>query len=152
MSTEPPHLAASRSIAWRLTLLLTLLLTIAAAGTAVAALSYGQTAATRAFDRLLTGAALQIAERIDVVEGETVIDIPLSAFGLLSLASEDRIFYRIIGPDGETLTGDETVPLPGVTDNGDGPRLYDAEFSGEAIRAIKTVSYTHLTLPTIYSV
>jgi len=125
VSTEPPHLAASRSIAWRLTLLLTLLLTIAAAGTAVAALSYGQTAATRAFDRLLTGAALQIAERIDVVEGETVIDIPLSAFGLLSLASEDRIFYRIIGPDGETL------------DNGDGPRLYDAEFSGEAIRAIK---------------
>jgi two-component system, OmpR family, sensor histidine kinase TctE len=137
VSTEPPHLAASRSIAWRLTLLLTLLLTIAAAGTAVAALSYGQTAATRAFDRLLTGAALQIAERIDVVEGETVIDIPLSAFGLLSLASEDRIFYRIIGPDGETLTGDETVPLPDVPDRDGGPLLYDAEFSGEAIRAIK---------------
>jgi len=134
-----PHLAKSRSrsIAWRLTLLLTLLLTIAAAGTVVAALSYGQTAATRAFDRLLTGAALQIAERIGVVEGETVIDIPLSAFGLLSLASEDRIFYRIIGPGGETLTGDETFPLPDAAGGRDEPLLYDAVFSGEAVRAIK---------------
>ena len=126
----------SRSIAWRLTLLLTLLLTIAAAGTVVAALSYGQTAATRAFDRLLTGAALQIAERISVIEGETVIDIPLSAFGLLSLASEDRIFYRIIAPDGETLTGDESFPLPDTAATGDEPVLYDADFSGEPVRAI----------------
>ena len=127
----------SRSIAWRLTLLLTLLLTIAAAGTVIAALSYGQTAATRAFDRLLTGAALQIAERISVVEGETVIDIPLSAFGLLSLAAEDRIFYRIIAPGGETLTGDESFPLPDTSGNSAGPLLYDAEFSGEAVRAIR---------------
>lgn len=125
-----------RSIAWRLTLLLTLLLTIAAAGTVVAALSYGQTAATRAFDRLLTGAALQIAERISVVEGETVVDIPLSAFGLLSLAPEDRIFYRIIGPEGQTLTGDESFPLPEASARSDGPLLYDTAFSGEAVRAI----------------
>lgn len=138
MSVPLPYPAAgrSRSIAGRLTLLLTLLLTIAAAGTALAALSYGQTAATRAFDRLLTGAALQIAERISVVEGETVIDIPLSAFGLLSLASEDRIFYRIDGPGGETLTGDESFPLPDAAGTADAPLLYDTEFSGEAVRAI----------------
>ena len=138
MSLSVPGLVAgrSRSIAWRLTLLLTLLLTIAAAGTLAAALSYGQTAATRAFDRLLTGAALQIAERISVEEGETVIDIPLSAFGLLSLASEDRIFYRIIGPGGETLTGDESFPLPDARGGVDAPLLYDTEFSGEAVRAI----------------
>ncbi|MBC7283319.1 sensor histidine kinase [Hoeflea sp.] len=135
MTPSLPSAGRSRSIAWRLTLLLTLLLTIAAAGTVIAALSYGQTAATRAFDRLLTGAALQIAERISVVEGETVVDIPLSAFGLLSLASEDRIFYRIIGPDGETITGDESFPLP--DDTGDAPLLYDTEFSGEAVRAIR---------------
>lgn len=126
----------SRSIAWRLTLLLTLLLTIAAAGTAVAAFSYGQTAATRAFDRLLTGAALQIAERITVEEGETVIDIPLSAFGLLSLASEDRIFYRIVGLSGETITGDESFPLPAITNDNRSPLLYDTVFSGETVRAI----------------
>jgi two-component system sensor histidine kinase TctE len=125
------------SIAWRLTLLLTLLLTIAAAGTVVAALSYGQTAATRAFDRLLTGAALQIAERISVIDGETVVDIPLSAFGLLSLAAEDRIFYRVIGADGGTLTGDENFPLPGEAAEHNEPLLYDAWFSGEAVRAIK---------------
>ncbi|WP_412049848.1 sensor histidine kinase [Hoeflea sp. Naph1] len=129
--------ATAHSIAWRLTLLLTLLLTIAVAGTVYAALSYGQTAATRAFDRLLTGAALQITERISVVEGETVIDIPLSAFGLLSLASEDRIFYRILGPDGVTLTGDENFPLPEQTAPRDEPLLYDADFSGEAVRAIR---------------
>lgn len=139
MNILSPHpvQSRSRSIAWRLTLLLTLLLTIAAAGTVVAALSYGQTAATRAFDRLLTGAALQIAERIGVVEGETVVDIPLSAFGLLSLASEDRIFYRIIGPGGETLTGDEAFPLPDDASGRGEPLLYDAVFSGEAVRAIK---------------
>lgn len=116
---------------------MTLLLTIAVAGTVVAALSYGQTAATRAFDRLLTGAALQIAERISVIEGETVVDIPLSAFGLLSLAAEDRIFYRVIGPDGVTLTGDETFPLPEGPARRNEVRLYDANFSGEPVRAIE---------------
>lgn len=124
------------SIAWRLTLMLTIVLTIAATGTIIAAYAYGRTAATRAFDRLLTGAALQISERISVVEGETVVDIPLSAFGLLSLASEDRIFYRIIDPSGQTLTGDESFPLPEDAAPGDGQLLYDTEFSGEPVRAI----------------
>jgi len=137
LSPSFPSSGRSRSIAWRLTLLLTLLLTIAAAGTLAAALSYGQTAATRAFDRLLTGAALQIAERITVEEGETVIDIPLSAFGLLSLASEDRIFYRIIGLAGETLTGDESFPQPDTRGDGTAPLLYDTVFSGEPVRAIR---------------
>ncbi|OCW59224.1 sensor histidine kinase [Hoeflea olei] len=139
MSDAPfgPQAFPSRSIAWRLTLLLTLLLTIAAAATLAAALSYGQTAATRAFDRLLTGAALQIAERISVEDGETVVDIPLSAFGLLSLAAEDRIFYRVIGPDGSTLTGDESFPLPDRAKAQSGSVLYDTTFSGEPVRAIR---------------
>lgn len=124
------------SIAGRLTLMLTLVLTIAATGTIIAAYAYGRTAATRAFDRLLTGAALQISERISVVEGETVVDIPLSAFGLLSLASEDRIFYRVLDPVGATLTGDEAFPLPDEVRAGDAQMLYDAEFSGEPVRAI----------------
>ena len=66
---------------------------------------YGRSAANSAFDRLLTGAVLQVAEAVYVREGELAVDIPLSAFQLLSLANNDRIYYRVVGLNGETITG-----------------------------------------------
>ncbi|HET7412611.1 MAG TPA: sensor histidine kinase [Pararhizobium sp.] len=122
------------SIALRLAISLTVVLAVAAAATIFASYSYGRRAADGAFDRLLTGAALQITERISVVDGKPIVDIPLSAFELLSLARNDRIFYRIVGPSGRTLTGYPDFPLPAESLTQE--TLYNTVYDGVPVRAV----------------
>lgn len=78
----------------------------------IAAFAYGREAARSAYDRLLLGAATNIASAIAVQDGQPEIELPVSAFELLALAPDDRIGYRIIGPDGTTLTGYDELVLP----------------------------------------
>ncbi|WP_422071251.1 sensor histidine kinase [Tranquillimonas rosea] len=78
----------------------------------VAALAYGRHAAREAYDRLLVGAASDIAESITIRDGQPVVDMPVSAFELLSLARKDRIDYRVVDRDGRTLTGSAEAPRP----------------------------------------
>lgn len=70
-----------------------------------AAWYYGQTAANKTYDQLLRGAALQIASGITQIDGKLIVNLPSSAFELLGFAERDRIFYRIVGPDGATVSG-----------------------------------------------
>jgi two-component system, OmpR family, sensor histidine kinase TctE len=56
-------------------------------------------------DRVLAGSALAIAERVTMdVSGRIEIDIPYSALEMLASTAEDRVFYRVDGPEG-FLTG-----------------------------------------------
>ncbi|WP_165840115.1 sensor histidine kinase [Motiliproteus coralliicola] len=108
-----------------------------------AAQAYGERAARLSYDRLLTGAALQIAENIQIRNGEVVIDLPRSAFETLALAPQDRVFYAIVETNGQFITGYPDLPIqglawgrgadlnnPGVTL----PVFYDEQYSGEPVR------------------
>ena len=110
---------------------------LAASAALWSAWNYGIQAANEAYDRLLTGASLQIAERVSVADGEVLVDLPSSAFELLSLARNDRVFYRVIGTDGETLTGYPDLPLPSDV-GAAGQSAYEATYSGETVRAVMT--------------
>lgn len=136
--TEPAskRRRASQSIAMRLGVLLTLVLAAAVAAVMFATYRYGRSAADQAFDRLLTGAALQISERISVVDGKPVVDIPVSAFELMSLAHNDRIFYRVVGPHGATLTGYDDFPLPSGPPSDSHRRVYETTYDGVPVRAV----------------
>ncbi|WP_163847393.1 sensor histidine kinase [Pseudooceanicola aestuarii] len=101
----------------------------------LAALAYGRAAARDAFDRLLVGAAANIADSVSIVDGTPVVDLPVSAFELLALAPEDRIAYQVAGPDGTVLTGYADLPRPEDRARGR-PRLYDAPFGAEPARYI----------------
>ena len=70
-----------------------------------AAWFYARVAADDAYDRLLVGAALQIAESIYAQGGTVSVDPPVSAFETLSLSTNDRIFYKVVDPRGDVLTG-----------------------------------------------
>ena len=127
----PPR---GQSLAFRLAGAMAFLLILVVLATIAAATRFGQSASDEAFDRLLRGAALQIAERVFVSDGEARVDLPVSAFELLSLATSDRVFYRIVGPDGETMTGYDDLPLPRSQAS---DTVYDARFMGADIRAVK---------------
>ncbi|KXF75481.1 histidine kinase [Paramesorhizobium deserti] len=93
------------SLFWRLALRVALVLCTGAALLITAAWYYARAAADDAYDRLLLGAAIQMAESLTVDAGHLVINLPSSAFELLGLAASDRIFYRVVDPAGRTLTG-----------------------------------------------
>nr|WP_067292651.1 sensor histidine kinase [Marinobacterium profundum] len=114
-----------------------------------AAQSYAQNAAQLSYDRLLTGAALQIAEQISLRQGRVVADLPRAAFETLALAPDDRVYYRIMGPGGEHITGYDDLPgAPARVgkmahgssqgDAGDAFRkqFFDADYRGEAVRFV----------------
>lgn len=133
MTIAAPTAGTTLSIALRLGTAMALILVLVVAGTIAAANRYGEAAADEAFDRLLRGAALQIAERVTVIDGTTSVDLPVAAFELLSLARSDRVFYRIVGPDMQTVTGYDDLPL--AARPGSGEQVYDATFKGVDIRA-----------------
>lgn len=126
---------ATLSLKSRVALAVTAVLFLGGALVLVAALAYGRQAAREAYDRLLLGAAADIAATITVRDGEASVDMPVSAFELLSLARDDRIRYRVVAPDGATLTGDATAPLPEAVGR-DESVFYEGSFGAEPARYV----------------
>jgi two-component system sensor histidine kinase TctE len=98
---------------------------------AIASLAYGKQAARQSYDRLLLGAAQDIAESTKIVDGAPIVDLPVSAFSLLSLALDDRISYAVRDENGVLLTGYDTSPMS--RDRSD-QVLFDADLQGEDAR------------------
>ena len=123
------------SLTARVALGVSMLLVLGGVMVSIAAFAYGREAARTAYDRLLLGAANDIASAIAVQDGKPVLELPVSAFELLALAPDDRIGYRIVGPRGETLTGYEDISLPeGREISGSG--FFDGRFFGEDARFV----------------
>ncbi len=116
-----------------------------------AAQSYAQRSAQLSYDRLLTGAALQIAEQISLRQGQVVADLPRAAFETLALAPDDRVYYRIMGPGDEHITGYADLPAaPAVRTRNSGrvgnaaptddetfrKIFFDADYRGEPVRFV----------------
>ncbi|MFE1602952.1 sensor histidine kinase [Methylobacterium sp. ID0610] len=99
-------------------------------------------AADQAYDRLLVGAALQIAETIASDGREITVDPPFSAFETLGLAPRDRIFYKVVDPADALLTGSADLAVPVDRSRlAEGPLLLDAAHRGEPVRVVVTGRY-----------
>lgn len=95
-----------------------------------------QLAANKAYDRVLLGAALAIADQVFVLEDQLEVDIPSSALEMLSSEAQDRVYYQVSLTGGEVITGYPDLPLqtiPPAVRAGD-TRFWDATYRGEEIR------------------
>lgn len=128
MPNDPVRRTAG-SLRFRLAVGVVLILAIGGIAVAFAAFAYGRSAAQQSYDRLLVGAANQIAGSLSLREGEIVVDIPVSAFELLSLAPRDRVVYGVFSKDGALITGyaEAAPPLTGDT-------FFYGGFAGEPAR------------------
>ena len=127
------------SIKQRIWLVATLVLLLMSTVVYWSAALYAERLARNAFDRQLRGAALQMAESVNLVGGEIEIDLPLSAFELLAMSEEDRAFYAIRHANGTLLTGYRDVPLlpEDVTEAQNHHEwIYDSIYSGEPTRFV----------------
>lgn len=137
-----PDRAASRSLRARLLRTLVLVFACGSIALYLGARAYARLAADRSYDRLLAGSALSIAETLSIVGGDIRVDVPYAALDMLSAAPEDRVFYRVTGPDARTLTGYDDLPraplapraAPSAADPADAVRFFDAEYAGETVR------------------
>jgi len=136
-SRVPGSSGPTPSIAVRLAATIALILAAGGVAISIAAYAYGRQAAQEAYDRLLAGAAFQIAQSVTIVDGRVIVNLPVSAFELLALAPEDRVFYRVIGPDGGTITGYDDLPAPPAAN--EELSFYSAEYSGEGVRLASAV-------------
>jgi len=126
----------------RVTIMLGALLIAGTLTIGIAAWRYAIVAADEAYDRLLSGAAFQIAESIRIEDGNLIVDPPVSAFDTLGLSSGDRIFYKVTKADGTLLTGYEALKLPArVASPTADPVLGNAIFSQEPVRWVSLGRY-----------
>ena len=98
----------------------------------------GRLAARQAYDRLLLGAASDIAESVRIQDGEPFVDLPVSAFQLLAQAPDDRIFYAVQVPGGPFITGldrDTMIEVP--QQPGTAPFYFTADLNGEPARFVR---------------
>lgn len=105
----------------------------------LAATSYARYAADASYDRLLLGSAGSIAETLSVTPEAIRVDIPYAALDMLSAAPDDRVYYRVIGPDGSTVTGYPDLPfIPSQRGSGagsaSGTRVFDANYRSDRVR------------------
>ncbi len=89
--------------------------------------------ANQAYDRLLLASVKAIADRVTISGGEISVDIPYVALELFESNIRERIFYKVSGPDGATLTGYEDLPPPPPSAARDRPAFFRSEYHGESL-------------------
>lgn len=105
----------------------------ASAAVLLAAMWYTtQVAANEAYDRLLTGNALQIAENTWLQGDNVTVDVPVAAF---MLTPGVRTFYTVLDPQGRSIAGDPDFKPPIPWDRlAEGPLLFDGVYQDVDVR------------------
>ncbi|MCA1325767.1 sensor histidine kinase [Herbaspirillum sp. alder98] len=133
MQSRSPHVVAGRSLYIRLVTRVGTVLAVSAAVLLIAIWISTQFAAREAYDRILSGSALQIAENTWYENGAVNVDVPLAALSMLGAG--DHAIYVVFDPQGRVIAGDgEFRPDIPWDQLADGPLLRDGQYLGTAVR------------------
>ena len=123
MKTEAqtPHFSLRKRVAWRLIPPLAIILLLNAFWSYKSAMD----AANRAYDRSLTASLKSIAENIHATGGHISVDIPYTALDILEEGVQEHVYYAILGPGGEHLTGYDDLHPPHWRVGGEPPAMVD---------------------------
>src|SRR5258708_25631567 len=69
-------------------------------------------AATKAYDSALLDPVLAIASHLRRTGDHLELDLPSIAIEALRIDTEDRVYYQVLGPDGELIAGTPRLPAP----------------------------------------
>ena len=85
-------------------------------------------------DNILRASATAILDSASAAGGELFLDLPYSAFSMLSNVSNDRVFYSIKA-NTDFLTGYEDLPMPN-TPAPNAPEFLTATYQDETVRIV----------------
>lgn len=128
-----PQVVAGRSLYLRLAIRVGAVLLVSAAALLIAIWISTQLAAKEAYDRILAGSALQIAENTWYDNGAVNVDVPLAALSMLGTG--DHAIYAVFDPQGRVIAGDaEFRPEIPWAQLEQGPLLRDGQYLGTPVR------------------
>jgi two-component system sensor histidine kinase TctE len=118
-------------------LLIPLLILVAV--NSISAYNNGLEAADLAYDRSLLASTRALAERVSIKDGKVVADVPYVALDSFETDTLGRIYYKVTGIKGETVSGfDDLPPVPANVPRSEAypalVRFYHAEYNGEPLR------------------
>ncbi|WAJ39344.1 sensor histidine kinase [Pseudomonas sp. GOM7] len=98
-------------------------------------------AADTAYDRTLLASARAVADGLYADGGKLKASVPYVALDTFAYDSAGRIYYQVIDPQGQQLSGYEDLPPtpPGTPRTNDYPALahfYDALYRGQGVRVV----------------
>lgn len=121
------------SLRFRIIAVLTVVLAVGAIVLGAAAWHSSSLAAQQAYDRLLRGGAVQIAENVYVQGGVVAVDPPVST--IATLADYDLVFYKVVDPRGIVVAGYEDLATGAdPVDIKAGVVLEDGLYQGQPVR------------------
>ncbi|KQQ33254.1 histidine kinase [Duganella sp. Leaf126] len=96
-------------------------------------------AADVAYDRSLLASTRALAERVSIVGGKLVADVPYVALDSFETDTMGRIFYKVTGIHGETVSGyGDLPPVPANVPRSEAypalVRFYHADYNGQPVR------------------
>lgn len=93
--------------------------------------------ATEAYDQALIDVGISIGTYIRAGEAGFRLALPLAVDQVLRRDSFDTVYYRVLGPNGEAIAGEEGLPAPPAnTDPEAGVVVYNGVYNGREVRAI----------------
>ncbi|UGX88758.1 sensor histidine kinase [Phyllobacterium meliloti] len=117
----------------RIIVFIALILGVGAIVLAFAAWQYAGIAARDAYDKLLIGGTIQVAENVYVQGGVVTLDPPAAAFATLS--AYDLVFYRVTDPRGVVVAGyGDLAPKIPSEEIRKGVVLADDIYQGQPVR------------------
>lgn len=124
------------SIRRRLAILLAGPLAVLLVISAVVSYAIAVSAAREAYDRSLLDPAMVMSKYLRVDRDKPAeLELTETALDALRFDSEDRVYYRIVGPRGEVVAGNAVLPPPPARAEGQAHRFFDIR-AGEPLRAV----------------
>ncbi len=129
------------SLRGRLIRRLAVLFTVILLVSSVTAYWSARHAADTAYDRTLLASARAISDGLYAVEGMLSANVPYIALDTFAYDNAGRIYYQVLGPKGELVSGYEDLPAapPNTPRTNDYPALakfYDGEYRGQGVRLV----------------
>ena len=129
-----------KTLLGRTLLFIALVVATGAAALAGIARYYAGVASERAYDQLLAGAAIQVAENLYAQGGVLALNPPVAA--LSTLSRYDLVYYRVVDSRGVVVAGYGDLPGPANTVNArQGPDFANGRYQGEHVRTATIARY-----------
>jgi two-component system sensor histidine kinase TctE len=91
--------------------------------------------ATEAYDQALIDVGISLGAYIRGGEFGYRVELPVAVDQVLRRDAYDTVYYRVLGPKGEQIAGDEGLPEP-PSQGREVPASYDATYKGQKVRAV----------------
>ena len=92
------------------------------------------TSASHAYDRALLDTALALSEQVRVFEGQPYVTLTRQAQQILLTDRYDQVFYAVLGPNGNVVSGHRGLPHPPGPLREEERIYYDGWYGGEQVR------------------